>query len=215
MTISQFPPIPCPICQTGEMRPFSDGTYEFRYARKTYRVTGQHYAQCDGCGATGYLPNQRETNSLAIREFQKSLPDYVSPSDVLALREKYSLTQKQANLIFGGGANGFSKWERGTGEPAGLTARVIKAALRSPETLTILADIAGVDFPIEKEKVALPEPFARKEPAPSVGMSRVHTCTHFEYADDVENDVDDNELNDEDSAWTLKKKLDLKSRYLN
>lgn len=136
----------CPICELGKWQPKSDDVHLIRHGRKTYRVTGLHYAICNKCGTRGYLPGQRKANRLLVQKFQETLPWYVSPSDVLAVREKYRLTQKQANEIFGGGSQGFSKWERGIASPAGPTARLIKTALKYPEVMRTLAKESGVEL---------------------------------------------------------------------
>ena len=142
-----FAPESCPLCNNGIWKPYADGTYQFRYGRKSHSVSGQHYATCDKCGTRGYLPGQRDANQKLIREYQKAMPGYISPSDVLALREKYILTQEQAGLIFGGGKQGFSKWECGKTAPAGPTARLIKLALNIPDVMRILALDAGIQLP--------------------------------------------------------------------
>lgn len=134
----------CPACESGEWQPKSDEKYVFRLGRKMHQVTGLHYAICNECGTRGYLPGQRKANRALINKYQQTLLGYVSPSDVLAVREKYLLTQKQANEIFGGGSQGFSKWERGITNPAGPTARLIKVALKYPEVMRDLAKEAGI-----------------------------------------------------------------------
>lgn len=134
----------CPVCEIGRWEPKSDEVYAFRYGRKEHRLTGLHYALCNKCGTRGYLPGQRQENQKLVHQYQAKLVGYISPSDVLALREKYLLTQKQAQKIFGGGSQSFSKWERGITSPAGPTARLIKLALRYPEVMRDLARDAGV-----------------------------------------------------------------------
>lgn len=129
----------CPICESGRWEPKSDEVCLFRNGRKVHKIIGLHYALCNICGTRGYLPGQRKENQHLIQNYQSSLPGFVSPSDVLAVREKYELTQKQANQIFGGGSQGFSKWERGVTSPAGPTARLIKLALKYPEVMRALA----------------------------------------------------------------------------
>lgn len=136
----------CPVCESGEWQPKSDDVHLFRHGRKTHQVTELHYAICNKCGTRGYLPGQRKANRLLIQKYQETLRGYVSPSDVLAVREKYLLTQKQGNEIFGGGTQGFSKWERGLTSPAGTTARLIKLALKYPEVMDALAKEAGVEL---------------------------------------------------------------------
>jgi len=144
--MKKLAPEVCPICGEGTWQPHSDGTYVFRHGRKEHKVPGQHYALCDKCGLRGYLPGQREENSRLVKAYQDSQVGYISPSDVLAVREKYQLTQTQANLIFGGGTQGFSKWERGVTSPAGPTARLIKLALRYPEVMRELGKEAGIEL---------------------------------------------------------------------
>jgi len=142
-----FNPEKCPVCDEGTWLPKCDGIYSFRYGRKVHEVAGQHYALCAKCGTRGYLPGQRDENRAQIRRYQDSLPGFISPSDVLAVREKYMLTQKDASLIFGGGVQSFSKWERGTASPAGPTARLIKLALNYPEVMQALAKEVGSKIP--------------------------------------------------------------------
>ncbi|MDP1689324.1 MAG: type II toxin-antitoxin system MqsA family antitoxin [bacterium] len=136
----------CPICESGRWEPKSDDVCIFRHGRKTHKVIGLHYAICNICGTRGYLHGQRKENQHLIQNYQSSLLGYISPSDVLAIREKYELTQKEANKIFGGGSQGFSKWERGVTSPAGTTARLIKLALKYPEVMRALAKESDINL---------------------------------------------------------------------
>lgn len=153
----KFFPEPCPVCGNGTWHPHTDGVYAFRYGRKEHHVGGQHYARCDRCNTRGYLPAQREENRRIVQEYQANLAGYISPSDVLAVREKYLLTQADAARIFGGGSQGFSKWERGIATPAGPTARLIKLALKHSEVMRDLAKEVGINLVTRspKEKVVL------------------------------------------------------------
>jgi HTH-type transcriptional regulator / antitoxin MqsA len=144
---------PCPLCGKNGWHPHNDGVYEFRHGRKSYSVPDQQYALCDHCGTKGFLPGQRDFNRSKIREFQQALLEYISPSDVLAVREKYCLSQSDASKIFGGGTQGFSKWERGTAVPAGTTARLIKLALAVPLAMQHLAEQCNVVLTHEKAVV--------------------------------------------------------------
>lgn len=153
----KFTPELCPVCGEGTWQPYTDGVYTFRHGRKEHKVVGQNYARCDHCDTRGYLPGQRDENRRIVREYQAKLTGYVSPSDVLAVREKYLLTQADAARIFGGGIQGFSKWERGIASPAGPTARLIKLALKHPEVMCDLARDVGINLvtPSPKEKVVV------------------------------------------------------------
>ena len=137
----------CPICNKGIWHPLSNGIHKFRHGRRPHVVNGMHFAVCDECNTQGFLQGQRDENQGLIQEYMKTLIEYVSPSDILALREKYLLTQEQAGMIFGGGKQGFSKWERGMTAPAGPTARLIKLALKNPDSMRELAVQAGIQLP--------------------------------------------------------------------
>lgn len=184
---NNFPSVVCPMCGEGTFESFDDGVFSFRHGNKSYSVPEQNYAKCSACETSGYLPGQRKKNSELISDFQKLIPDYVSPSDVLAVRERYSLTQKQAAQIFKGGPNGFSKWERGVTFPSGPTAMLIKVALSSSDAMRALAKVACVSFPIVDNFEALIPPVALEVVSKSELL--IIQCTHSEYNDDV--DIDD------------------------
>lgn len=140
----------CALCGLGNWIPHNDGIYKFRHGRKTFEVENQHYAICDHCETRGYLPDQRSKNRKTISSFQEALDGFISPSDVLAVREKYCLSQLDAAKIFGGGTQGFSKWERGTTAPAGPTARLLRLALNVPAAMEYLASNAGIALDLDK-----------------------------------------------------------------
>ena len=139
-----FKPEICPVCEQGMWMPHADGVYTYKHGRQVYNVSNQQYALCNHCGVKGFLPGQRDANIEALAAYEERLPGYISRSSVLAIREKYNLTQAQANQIFGGGKQGYSKWERGVSVPAGPTARLMKLALRFPEVIKELALEVGL-----------------------------------------------------------------------
>ncbi len=134
----------CPVCGEGVWRPMRDGVHRFRFGRKEHAVEGMHYAICDKCESRGFLPDQQSANRSAIAKYQQSLPGYIAPSDVLAVREKYGLTQEQAAKVFGGGILAFSKWETGKVTPSEPTAKLIRLALRDERAMAQLAEMSGV-----------------------------------------------------------------------
>lgn len=181
------------MCGTGEFRPYSDGEFRFRHGKKTYVVPSQEYAVCTECGTRGYIPGQRARNSLSVAEFQSALIDYISPSEVLSVRERYNLTQKQASQLFKGGVNGFSKWERGTTFPSASTVMLLKLALSSNEVMQKLVEIAKVDFQVEDQLAV-----TKKITSDTASQTNSYIqCTHAEYRDDA---VDNDEI-DTDQEW--------------
>src|SRR3989339_76748 len=182
----------CPVCGTGNWLPKSDEVYAFRHARKEYRIDGLHYAECNKCGTRGDLPGQRKENQQLVQKFQEALVGYISSSDVLALREKYQLTQKYANVIFGGGTQGFSKWERGISSPAGPTARLIKLALKYPEVMNAL---------VKEVEVSLEEPINVASPRPTVKVFYQTHLTSGEAEDCFNNCVSSIDDEEGEDTW--------------
>ncbi|MGK5034479.1 type II TA system antitoxin MqsA family protein [Janthinobacterium sp. LB3P118] len=202
----------CPMCEDGIMSPFSDGVYEFSHSRKKHKVNGLHYAKCDVCETSGYLPGQRKYNNQLIENYQKELLDFVSLSDILAVREKYTLTQKQANIIFGGGVNAFSKWERGEVIPSGAIARIIKSALLSTEVMRTLAEVSRVAIEIVENCV---ESAAVKKEIPMHAKVMTYSCTHTEYSDDVVSDARNDEFDSDDGNKWILNTTSQQPQYLN
>src|SRR5699024_9109270 len=68
---------------------------------------------------------------------------------ICAVRKQFDLTQQGAALLFGGGTNAFSKYERGDVIQSVAMDRLLRLTSRLPFTLPMLAQFAGVDFPTE------------------------------------------------------------------
>lgn len=135
----------CPMCEDGTLQERSDRQFSFRYLRRVHTVDGLEHAVCDRCGTSSFLPGQMERNKARIEKVQRSLVGYIGPQDILALRERYGLTQKLAARIFGGGVRAFSKWERGEVKPAEPTAKLMRLALNDPRAMGSLVKMAGLD----------------------------------------------------------------------
>jgi HTH-type transcriptional regulator/antitoxin MqsA len=146
----------CPICDVGTWVPRADDVHTFKHKGRELRVTGLHYALCNHCGARGFIPGQIAENKRLVATYQLGLRDFVSPSNILELREKYQISQVQAAAIFSAGKTAFSKWERGLVQPTGPTAVLLKAALSDAGVMKKLAKEAGVSvaLPIEPQPAA-------------------------------------------------------------
>lgn len=136
----------CLLCDEGRMVIFNNLQHKFRYGPHEHRVNGLSHAICDRCGTSAYLPGQLAENNRRIKEFQKNLVKIIGPSEILALRVKYSLSQVQAAKIFGGGTNAFSKWERGEVIPTESTANLLRLAFESEDAMERLAKRSGVQL---------------------------------------------------------------------
>lgn len=142
----KFSKEPCPVCGSNSLTELNDHVYKFKHGRKLHIVDGLSHSRCQECGVSMFLPEQMKLNNLKVKEYQSKLSDYISPEQVLTLRETYNLTQAQANTVFGGGPTAFSKYERGESSPSAGAARQMLAALRDPEYMRTLCQHHGIQI---------------------------------------------------------------------
>jgi HTH-type transcriptional regulator/antitoxin MqsA len=140
----------CPLCGSQKFHERDDHAYSFKQGRKIHVVANLKHSACDDCGFSIFTPEQQDFNNCRVKEFQARLEDFISPAQVLALREKYQVTQTDANKIFGGGPTAFSKYERGITSPNAGIARQMLRALESEDFMYQLADSSGVKLGIER-----------------------------------------------------------------
>lgn len=178
----KFQSEPCPICREGTWTPHADGVHTFSHKRKTHKVTGMHYVCCSACGTRGYLPGQKAENKRLIKAYEDTLPDYISPSKILSLREMYMISQTQAARIFKCGPTAFSKWERGVGAPTGPTALLLNMALEHPEFMQALATKTGEKIEVQFVEQAASVPVAQQVLDEAVELlersRKLHAETH-------------------------------------
>lgn len=70
----------------------------------------------------------------------------------MALRKRYGLTQQAAAKIFGKGKIAFSRYENEVTYPDDGTMLMLSMALEKPDSLKWLADRAGVELPLWRER---------------------------------------------------------------
>jgi HTH-type transcriptional regulator/antitoxin MqsA len=117
--------------------------YTYKGARtKIKAVTAQFCPACNEYVATideseritdEMLAFQRKTNALRV-----------NPGFVRTVRRKLGLGQKEAGVLFGGGVNAFSRYEKGVIEPPVATVQLLRVLDRHPELLEeVRADTAA------------------------------------------------------------------------
>lgn len=109
----------CPICESGALVATTYGK-ELSHRGKTISVEGLQAYVCQECGELTLEASQIKANQVVIAQARKELADWertqygrLSSREIVRLREKLHLNQVQASKVFGGGANAFSKYERG------------------------------------------------------------------------------------------------------
>jgi HTH-type transcriptional regulator/antitoxin MqsA len=101
----------CPICATGELDFFS-AMDEIQYKGQSLSVEVE-YAVCQHCGDEMILPEQINRNDCHTRDGWRKADGLLTGEEIAAMRKKLGITQQEAAERFGGGANAFSKYERG------------------------------------------------------------------------------------------------------
>lgn len=91
---------------------------------------------CDSCGE--YVTDSKETRrvmGLMLAFNKKVNTQSYSPNFIFEVRKKLELDQKEAAVIFGGGANAFSRYENGTNNPPVALVKLFKVLNNHPELL--------------------------------------------------------------------------------
>lgn len=135
-------PAVCPDCEAGHLhqQSYSD-KIEFR--DRTLRVEGLLCLVCDQCGAEIFRPEQIRANDRAFAEAKRRADGLLLAEEIRSIRASLGLTQHQAAAIFGGGANAFSKYERGEVIQSVAMDRLLRLVARHPallEELTMATD---------------------------------------------------------------------------
>ncbi|MBL0039623.1 MAG: type II toxin-antitoxin system MqsA family antitoxin [Xanthomonadales bacterium] len=136
-------PLTCTECGIGTL---SASTWEgdFRHGEATVRVTNLECFRCDACGADPVFAHQIRRNQLKIADAKRTADGLLTGAEIRAIRERLDLTQAQASEVFGGGANAFSKYERGDVTQSVAMDRLIKVADFVPGVIEYLRFEAGL-----------------------------------------------------------------------
>ncbi len=76
-----------------------------------------------------------------FEKFKAKIDGLLNPEEIRHIRKDIlKLTQEEAGRIFGGGKNGFSRYERGETKPLPAISNLLKMLERHPEDLKYLID---------------------------------------------------------------------------
>jgi HTH-type transcriptional regulator / antitoxin MqsA len=135
----------CTECDVGQLIPniYSD---DFQHGNKVLHVENLECFECDHCGADPIYADQIRRNQLKIADAKRSADSLWTSAHIISFRERYGLTQADASSLFGGGANAFSKYERGDVIQSIAMDNQLKLAATVPGALEFLALRAGVSL---------------------------------------------------------------------
>jgi HTH-type transcriptional regulator/antitoxin MqsA len=140
----------CPICEVGQLSPSVFSRF-VPHRGQEIPVVGLAAWQCDQCGERTYDPAQIRRNQVTIVEARKKFSDakrrergLLSSDEIRAYRELLNLKQSEAAIIFGGGVNCFSKYERGEVIQSEALDISLRGAVQCPSYFAWLLSRAGL-----------------------------------------------------------------------
>lgn len=83
-----------------------------RYKKVQLKVFSK-FTICGACGEEFESSDQADANDLVMREAKKKHDGLLGREELRKIRLSFKLTQQEAAIVFGGGINSFSKYERG------------------------------------------------------------------------------------------------------
>jgi len=106
------------------------------------------YSICNNCHREFLSKQQILNNDARFKDAKKSVDGLLTSTEVYSARTKLGLTQEQAALVFGGGKNAFSKYERAEVSQSAAMDKLIRTCLHHPNVFKELLTEAGISRPI-------------------------------------------------------------------
>ncbi len=129
----------CHACNKGKLHHKSKSQI-FTYKGKSITLE-QPGLWCDTCDEGILNGEDIAKTEKAFEKFKAKVDGLLTPEEIRHIRKDIlKLTQEEAGRIFGGGKNGFSRYERGETKPLPAVSNLLKMLERHPEDLKYLID---------------------------------------------------------------------------
>jgi HTH-type transcriptional regulator / antitoxin MqsA len=127
----------CHACNKGSLH-HKAKSQVFTYKGKSITLE-QPGLWCNAC-EEGILNGEDIAKTEKVFEkFKSKIDGLLTPEEIRRIRKDVlKLTQEEAGKIFGGGKNGFSRYERGETKPLPAVSNLLKLLERHPEDLKYL-----------------------------------------------------------------------------
>jgi HTH-type transcriptional regulator/antitoxin MqsA len=125
---------------------------EIDHGEQRLRVSDLECYECADCGADPVFPDQARRNHRRYQDARRRADGLLTGEEIVRIREKLGLTQRQAAALFGGGTNAFSKYERGDVTQSVAMDRLMRMVDAHPDYLSELqaqANRAQLDPAVE------------------------------------------------------------------
>lgn len=141
----------CPYCEVGVLEGVTY-TEHVKVGRKAFDVPGLTKMVCPECESESVPLEVSDLNSRLISAAMAASRGTVSRGLLLKLRETWGLAQKDASKILGAGDSAFAKWESGQSELSTPSALLVQCAVKFPEVMRYLAELADIKVEYNYEK---------------------------------------------------------------
>jgi HTH-type transcriptional regulator / antitoxin MqsA len=133
----------CPVCGQPGLKP-AIYSNTFKHNDRDLVVEGLEGYDCGSCKSEPIFPEQLRRNARRIKEAKRLADGLLSSNEIREAREQLGLSQQEAATIFGGGTNGFSKYERGETAQSVAMDRLLRLVIADPSKLDELRAMAGM-----------------------------------------------------------------------
>lgn len=135
----------CPACEKGALVP-KVGEESFPYEGIRLSIPDFEYSECPVCREELVLADQARRNEGRIADAKRAHDGLLTSSDIVNWRKRWELTQQEAAVLLGGGANAFSKYERGEVIQSKAMDLLIRVSDKCEDARALLSERAGIAF---------------------------------------------------------------------
>ena len=140
----------CPACRQGHLHKVTHNQV-FR-PRGVEVVVELLASKCDVCGVQTTRASQHDENLRRLAARKSQYGRVLMGEEIMSLRKRYGLTQQAAARVFGKGKIAFSRYENEVTYPDDGTMLMLSMAIEKPDSMKWLADRAGVELPLWRER---------------------------------------------------------------
>lgn len=133
----------CKICKSENIRQFEEAE-NISYKGKTLPIS-MKYSVCNDCEREFISKQQILKNDSRVRDAKKRIDGLLTSTEIADARKSLGLTQEQASLVFGGGKNAFSKYERAKVSQSVAMDKLIRICLQHQSIFNELLVISGIE----------------------------------------------------------------------
>ena len=126
----------CKLCRSENIKQLDD--IESISYKGTDLSVSMEYSICNDCEREFVSKQQILANDSRIRDAKKTVDGLLTSTEIYHARTSLGLTQEQASLVFGGGKNAFSKYERAEVSQSAAMDKLIRICLKHQSILSEL-----------------------------------------------------------------------------